>query len=241
MNYVRRIQKEILDLLYDDTYYLYANNKKFCSIDDIEDIDTREIYCNIRGPDKSPYKNGIFKICIKIPDNYPYDPPIFKFITPIYHPNLYSEDYLDIYNKNDWAPSLTIKTIILEIYSLMLEPNIEFTCNNQNNQTLAIQKVFKNNNFEWKNTATEWTMLYATKQFWSLFNHKTITNNEQHNYIIYILWLGKHFINNINTVFSDLWTINIMPYIVDKVGSDIITRKNPSNYYYWLNSFYQQY
>jgi ubiquitin-protein ligase len=38
------------------------------------------------GPEESPYAGGIFKIKIVIPPTYPFTPPAFLIITPIYHP-----------------------------------------------------------------------------------------------------------------------------------------------------------
>ena len=240
--YSNRINKELQELLYDTTHYLYANNKPFCSVEDIDDLNTRIIYCNIRGPDNSPYKDGIFKLCIKIPENYPYDHPTIKFLTPIYHPNLYSEDYFTIYNNNEWVPSQTIRSMIISIYSLMLEPKPEIICNiNDNIKVLEIQKRFNINNIQWKTIAKEWTNLYATKQFWNISIHKTITstitpaNIALQKYISYVLWLGKQFSNNTNYALSDIWIINIMPHIIDKIGPDIITRKRIFNYYNFAN------
>ena len=238
-HYSKRINKEIQELLYDTTHYLYANNKPFCSVEDIDDLNTRKIYCNIRGPNNSPYKGGIFKLCIKIPENYPYDHPTIKFLTPIYHPNLYSEDYFTIYNNNEWVPSQTIKSMLISIYSLMLEPKPEIICNiNDDKKLLKIQKQYNRNYIRWKTIAKQWTNLYATKQLWNISLNKTITNIGLQKYVVYVLWLGKQFSNNINHAISDLWITNIMPHIIDKIGPDIITRKNSYNYNNRFNLLY---
>ena len=42
----------------------------------------------LRGPPDTPYEGGIFKINIKVPDNYPISPPKCVFITKIFHPNI---------------------------------------------------------------------------------------------------------------------------------------------------------
>ena len=99
----------------------------------------------------------------------------------------------------------------------MLEPQEELICNNENLTSISIQKEYKENYIQWKTTADKWTKLYATNQLWSIFNNKLIIDKKQHNYILYILWLGKHFINH-NYIIYDLWIMNIMPQIIDKVG-----------------------
>lgn len=224
-NYAKRIKKEITELLYDTHRYLYINNKPIASIDDIDDINTRILYCNIRGPDKSPYENGIFKICIKIPEAYPYDPIIIKFITPIYHPNLYSTDYIVLISDDNWSPSYHIKTVILHIYIEMMEPTKELLCdslNNENKQLLHIINQFKKDYVEWENTAKLWTKLHATNKLWSILQHKQNYNKNKN--ILYLLWLGKQLENKYNIII-DVWIMNVMPYIIGKVGLNIITRK----------------
>jgi len=65
---------------------------------------------------------------IKLPEEYPFDQPLFKFITPIYNPNLYSPDYITISTQQDWSPSSTIASMLVEIYVLMGNPNLELIC-----------------------------------------------------------------------------------------------------------------
>lgn len=40
------------------------------------------------GPRGSPYERGTFRLTINIPERYPFEPPLIKFTTPIYHPNI---------------------------------------------------------------------------------------------------------------------------------------------------------
>ena len=221
----KRINKEFYELLYDTTNYLYVNKEPIAFIEDINNINNKELFCNIQGPENSPYQNGIFKISIQIPQNYPYDSPSVKFITPIYHPNLYSKDYFTFHHHYDWSAAQTIQSFIMNIYALMLEPQEKLICNNDNLTSISIQKEYKENYMQWKTTAHKWTNLHATKQLWNIFNNKLIIDNKQHRYIIYILWLGRYFINQ-NYIIHDLWIMNIMPYIIDKVGLNITPRKN---------------
>jgi len=43
------------------------------------------------GPPDTPYEGGQFCIDIKIPNDYPFRPPIMKFKTSIWHPNVSSQ------------------------------------------------------------------------------------------------------------------------------------------------------
>ena len=44
----------------------------------------------IYGAEGTPYEHGIFTLEFQIPNEYPHKPPIVKFITKIWHPNISS-------------------------------------------------------------------------------------------------------------------------------------------------------
>ena len=44
----------------------------------------------IIGPENTPYNNGIFKLRIVFPQEYPFKPPKIVFLTKIYHCNINS-------------------------------------------------------------------------------------------------------------------------------------------------------
>ena len=54
-----------------------------------EDDNIQSFYGIILGPDGSPWEGGIFKLHIQIPDDYPSKPPEVKFLSNMFHPNIY--------------------------------------------------------------------------------------------------------------------------------------------------------
>ena len=55
---------------------------------------------------------------------YPHRAPVVKFITQIYHPNVYTDGRicLDILT-NEWSPIYDIEALLTSIRSLLCDPN----------------------------------------------------------------------------------------------------------------------
>ncbi|KAL5542617.1 hypothetical protein UlMin_010327 [Ulmus minor] len=110
----------------------------------------------IIGPPGSPYEDGVFDLSIDLPPDYPSNPPTFKFLTKIFHPNI-DEDgniYVDILEKDQWKPIHTIESLMLSITSLLTDPNPIDT-------RIVSCFVYRNDIFQFYKTAREWTKWYA--------------------------------------------------------------------------------
>merc|ERR1719154_960831 len=71
-----------------------------------------ELAGTVAGPPDTPYSGGKYKLEIKIPDTYPFNPPKVRFITKIWHPNVSSVTgaiCLDIL-KDQWAAAMSLRT-----------------------------------------------------------------------------------------------------------------------------------
>jgi len=78
----------------------------------------------VAGPEGSPYEGGSFELDMRLPTRYPMEPPIVKFRTPIFHPNVSGggDICLDIL-KDKWSPVLSLQKVLLSISSLLTDPN----------------------------------------------------------------------------------------------------------------------
>jgi ubiquitin-conjugating enzyme E2 A len=85
----------------------------------------------LKGPPDTPYEKGSFPIQITFDDDYPIKPPSVKFLTPIFHPNIYRDGKIciDILQNDGWSPSQSVRTIMLSLRSLFMDPNPDSPAN----------------------------------------------------------------------------------------------------------------
>jgi ubiquitin-conjugating enzyme E2 N len=76
--------------------------------------------------------DGVYKLELFLPGEYPMTPPKVRFLTKIYHPNVdrIGRICLDIL-KDKWSPALQIRTVLLSIQALMSAPNPDDPLNNE--------------------------------------------------------------------------------------------------------------
>jgi ubiquitin-conjugating enzyme E2 A len=84
----------------------------------------------IFGPDDSPWEGGTFKLLLEFSEEYPTKPPSIKFLTNMYHPNIYADGKicLDILT-NQWSPIYDVHTVLTSIQSLLSDPNPDSPAN----------------------------------------------------------------------------------------------------------------
>eukprot|EP00906_Rhabdomonas_costata_P023171 RCo033360 len=110
----------------------------------------------IRGPATTPYEGGRFTIEIKIPPEYPFKAPIFRFTTKIFHPSVKSDDGSicgEIFS--DWKPSVMILDVLADILKMLREPSHE------NALEPDIGKMLREDKAKFVRNAKDWTKRFA--------------------------------------------------------------------------------
>ncbi|KAI0052504.1 ubiquitin-conjugating enzyme [Auriscalpium vulgare] len=99
----------------------------------------------IIGPPDTLYEGGFFKARLSFPPEFPLLPPKMRFITPMWHPNIYADGLVcisilhppgdDQYGYEEaserWLPVHTIQSILLSVISLLSSdtPNLDSPAN----------------------------------------------------------------------------------------------------------------
>ncbi|KAJ3318472.1 Ubiquitin-conjugating enzyme E2 G2 [Boothiomyces sp. JEL0866] len=93
----------------------------------------------ISGPEGTPFENGIFVAELKFPKDYPLSPPVMKFTSEIFHPNVYPDGTVCIsilhapgndpngyeHASERWSPVQSVEKILLSVVSMLAEPNVD--------------------------------------------------------------------------------------------------------------------
>jgi ubiquitin-conjugating enzyme E2 R len=96
----------------------------------------------VLNPD-SVYYGGYFKASLKFPTNYPYAPPQFKFIRPLFHPNIYPDGKLCISILHQpgedemsgesaaerWNPTQRVESVLISVLSLLDDAEVSSPAN----------------------------------------------------------------------------------------------------------------
>ncbi|XP_037935371.1 ubiquitin-conjugating enzyme E2 C [Teleopsis dalmanni] len=119
----KRLHKELMNLM-------MSTEKGISAFPDGENI--FKWIGTITGPINTVYMGQKYRLSLEFPNSYPYAPPLVKFLTPCFHPNvdLSGAICLDIL-KDKWSALYDVRTILLSIQSLLGEPNIDSPLNAQ--------------------------------------------------------------------------------------------------------------
>jgi ubiquitin-conjugating enzyme (huntingtin interacting protein 2) len=82
-NRARRIAKEIADI--------HGDPHSQVTAEPVGGEDLTHLRGSFHGPPGTPYEGGRYSVDIRIPNEYPFRPPIMKFETKVWHPNVSSQ------------------------------------------------------------------------------------------------------------------------------------------------------
>ncbi|GAA6056362.1 hypothetical protein JCM3770_005967 [Rhodotorula araucariae] len=99
----------------------------------VDDDNVFEWEITIFGPPDTLYEGGFFRALLKFPDDFPLRPPKMRFLTEMWHPNIYANGDVcisilhdpghDQYGYEDaserWLPVHTVESILISVISLL--------------------------------------------------------------------------------------------------------------------------
>ena len=119
----------------------------------------------LKGPKRTAYQGGLFRLEIKYPPTYPNHPPFVRLHTAIWHPNFWAKpseypgqrniclalvDPNYVGKKGGWSPSKTIVTVIQAITAMLNTRGKFFNPTDVFNKKAAIEAMKNQKEFEKK-------------------------------------------------------------------------------------------
>ena len=130
------LKKQLLDLM--------KSTDLGFSVGLVDDNDFYKWTVCFTGPEDTIYEGGFFKAILTFPDDFPQNPPEMKFITEMWHPNIYKDGRVcisilhspgvDRFNEQEsaeerWRPVLGVEQILVSVVSMLNEPNCDSPAN----------------------------------------------------------------------------------------------------------------
>ncbi|KAI0254383.1 ubiquitin-conjugating enzyme [Lactifluus subvellereus] len=145
----RRIETDVMKLLMSDYEVTLVNDSM------------QEFYVWFYGPSETPFADGIWKIHVELPDQYPFKSPSIGFMNKIFHPNideLSGSVCLDVINQT-WSPMFDMINIF-EVFlpQLLRYPNPSDPLNGEAAALLMRHPK------EYEQRVKEYVQRYATKE-----------------------------------------------------------------------------
>ncbi|TKX26027.1 ubiquitin-conjugating enzyme E2-3 [Elsinoe australis] len=151
----RRLAKEIQDVQKD------THSGVTLEPVDSEGFDKLDHFYGVfKGPPDTPFDGGLYRVDIRIPNEYPFQPPKMKFLTKIWHPNISSVTVsagaicLDTLG-TAWSPILTLKSALISLQSLLSSPEPK------DPQDAEVARMLITDPEAFAKKAREWAIQYA--------------------------------------------------------------------------------
>ncbi|KAJ6013454.1 Ubiquitin-conjugating enzyme E2 [Penicillium herquei] len=107
-------------------YILPPDDSHFTAADDLSQLTVL-----LTGPPGTPYSEGLWRLYLKMPQDYPNSPPKATFRTRIWHPNVEEMTGAVCVDtlKRDWQSTLTLRDVLITISCLLIHPNPDSALN----------------------------------------------------------------------------------------------------------------
>ncbi|KAG8364803.1 hypothetical protein BUALT_Bualt18G0036700 [Buddleja alternifolia] len=116
-------------------------------------------HATLLGPPNNPFAGGKFILNIHFQPEHPLKPPMVRFQTNIFHPNI-SPSCGGISMRilrQFWVPLMSMFKLLDSIRLMLIEPNLE----EAHPDVADTAEMYKNGRAMYESTAQSWTQLYA--------------------------------------------------------------------------------
>ena len=120
-------------------------------------------------PAPSPYEGGKFEVEATFPTQYPFKPPIMKFKTKIFHPNVSEKGDMCLLSDDAWSPTCNFQSLVSTIYQNLQNPIDTISSNPLNIEVATLSQTDPK---KFLQTAKQWTSQYASSSTSTMKSHE---------------------------------------------------------------------
>lgn len=155
-NSLNHINPHIIKILWRQQQELLKKSPEYVT-PIINNEDPLDIQIDLEGPKATPYENGIFRVKLVIPNDFPVSAPKGYFMTKIFHPNISEKGEICVNTlKKDWNPrQWSLYNLFEVIKCLLIVPFPQSALNEE------AGKIFMENYDEYFKIAKMYTKIYA--------------------------------------------------------------------------------
>lgn len=96
--------------------------EKFVALMPLDPTNLQELRGIIMAPPGSPMENYILSLDVRIPDEYPLNPPKVQFKNKLWHPKIEDTNGNICLDPGNWRPSTSLETFLVSIQMLLKDP-----------------------------------------------------------------------------------------------------------------------
>ena len=165
----------------------------------IDKTDNQHWTIYMEGPKDSLYQNGLFKLTINFPNNYPNSKPEIRFVNKIYHLQVSPNNgHVCAGFLNQWKPGATTSECLVGIYLFMVKE--------QNPGCPYIEEMaeeYIHNRQEFNRKAMEWTKKYAEIPRDMLYERKFGNLEQKYKSLEFNMTKLQNEINELKSIISE--------------------------------------
>ena len=178
----------------------------------------------LMGPAEGPYSAGVWELSVTFPPDYPFKPPTFCFVTPIYHPFVCQTSGKVAWLQDDYSPALGIRVLLYTLHSMIVDVKADAIepCWPESKLMQSMIQQLASDRADYDRVARKWTQAHAVGASHFLRRCSPAIRRRA----LYLMWVARQLeaLHGLPaTALLDPWVEFVVPlcvFVPDKTRQD---------------------